>query len=232
MPDSKIPSIAERYGLATVSKNLKLDQNKRGAVNMLIASGLALRFGKNKKEKFSRILGKALTRLEAEWHQAAKPKKMQIPTIKDCVKRLPLIKVGERLNVPVMGRNKIDARKFQEEQKLIAELSYSRELVFLAQKLPSRIEVKQILFELVSNWTKENKDELMASIIVYWLTNKCLSCNGTGLIKLKICNDCKGSSRSQCPGFEEGRSILNFMDQSQRVWADSLKSFYRSIHKN
>ncbi|MES1979566.1 MAG: hypothetical protein V4451_16105 [Pseudomonadota bacterium] len=226
----------ERYGSATVSSNLRLDENRRGAVNLLIAAGVASRPDKDGFTKASRVLGGALERLLSEWNQVAKPRRIPIMSIKDWLEALPLVQVGERLGSPVMSRDKAGARAKRNAQQKASDAAYHAELVLLAQKLPSRVLVREILFALAVKWNCEAPDELVAGAIAYWLASKCQTCSGTGEVqagdKVRTCGDCRGGTEAPVPGADAGRALLNFMDQSRVAWIGGFKSAYREIHKS
>lgn len=234
------PSLEERYGAATVSSNLRLDENRRGAVNLLIAAGVAGRPDKDGQVKASRMLGGALERLLTEWNQVAKPQRMPVRSFKDWLEVLPLIKTGTRENkdgvtVPVMGRDKDGAKKKRTEQQKASDAAYRNELMMLAQKLPSRVLVRQILFAVALRWGCEEPEEVVAGAIVYWLASKCKTCSGTGEVqagdKVRTCGDCQGGTEAPVPGADAGRALLSFMDESRTAWIGAFKSAYRDIHQ-
>lgn len=234
------PSLEERYGAATASSNLKLDENRRGAVNLIIAAGVAGRPDKDGVVKASRMLGGALERLLTEWHQVAKPQRMVVLSVQDWIDALPLIKVGERQDkdgntVPIMGRDKEQARARRAEQQKASDHAYHKELMLLAQKLPSRVLVRQILFAVALKWGCEDAEDVVAGAIAYWLASKCKTCSGTGEVqagdKVRTCGDCQGGTEAPVPGADAGRALLNFMDQSRVAWIGAFKGAYRDIHK-
>jgi hypothetical protein len=234
--ESLPPSLEERYGAATVSSNLRLDENRRGAVNLLIAAGVAARGDL----KGSRVLGGALQRLLTEWEQVAKPQRMQVMSFKAWIDALPLIKVGERAGkggeaVPIMGRDKDGARKKRDEQQELSDFVYGKELMLLAQKLPSRFLVRDILFAVATQWGCEEPDEVVAGAIAHWLASKCQNCRGTGSIemaeKIRTCDKCHGSTQARVPGGDAGHRMVDYMDLCRVTWLGAFKQSYREIHK-
>lgn len=132
--DNPAPSLEERYGPATSSSNLRLDENRRGAVNLIIAAGVASRPDKDGVVKASRALGGALTRLLTEWHQVAKPQRMPVMSFKDWMEVVPWLVVdGKRV------RDVAGARENRAAQQEASDAAYKNELMLLAQKLPSRV---------------------------------------------------------------------------------------------
>lgn len=223
------PSLEERYGAATASSNLRLDENRRGAVNMLIAAGVASRPDKDGVVKASRALGGALARLLSEWHQSAKPQRMPVMSFKDWMEALPKKSVQGNLVRDVAG-----ARECRANQQKVSDRAYHQELVLLAQKLPSRVLVREILFAVAVKWNCENPERVVAEAIAYWLASKCKTCNGTGEVqagdKVRTCGDCKGGTEAPVPGADAGRALLAFMDESRTAWVGAFKQSYRSIH--
>jgi len=225
------PSLEERYGAATASSNLRLDENRRGAVNMLIAAGVASRPDKDGVVKASRALGGALTRLLSEWHQSAKPQRIPVRSFKDWMESLPRVNQGERMVRDVEG-----ARKSRRDQQKASDRAYHQELVLLAQKLPSRVLVREILFAVAVKWNCEDPEQTVAAAIAYWLASKCGTCHGTGEVqagdKVRTCHDCKGGTEAPVPGADAGRALLAFMDDSRGAWMGQFKKMYREIHNS
>ena len=227
--DNPPPSLEERYGPATSSSNLRLDENRRGAVNLIIAAGVASRPDKDGVVKASRALGGALTRLLSEWHQVAKPQRMPVMSFKDWMESLPRVNAGDRMVRDVEG-----ARQHRRDQQKASDRAYHQELVLLAQKLPSRVLVREILFAVAVKWGCEEPEQTVAAAIAYWLASKCGTCNGTGEVqagdKVRTCNDCKGGTEAPVPGADAGRALLAFMDDSRAAWVGGFKAAYRGIH--
>ena len=237
--DNPPPSLEERYGAATASSNLRLDENRPGAVNLIIAAGVAGRPDKDGVVKASRMLGGALQRLLTEWNQVAKPQRMPVRSFKDWLEVLPLIPVGTRVGkdgatVPVLGRDKIGAGFKRKEQQAASDAAFRNELMMLAQKLPSRVLVRQILFAVALKWGCEEPEEVVAGAIVYWLASKCRTCSGTGEVqagdKVRTCHHCEGGTEAPVPGADAGRALVNHMDESRTAWIGAFKKAYRDIH--
>lgn len=229
------PSLEERYGSATVSSNLRIDENRPGAVNLIIAAGVAARGD----QKGSRVLGGALERLLSEWNRVAKPQRMPVKSIREWIDALPLIKVGERVDkdgqtVAIMGRDKDGARRKRIEQQELSDALYKQELMQLAQKLPSRFLVREILFHMALQWDCDEPEELVAGAIVYWLASKCRTCHGTGSVrageKIRTCADCEGGTEAPVPGADPGRRLVNYLDLCRVTWIGAFKSAYREIN--
>lgn len=235
MSNTDAPSLVERYGPATVSSNLLLDENRRGAVNLLIAAGVAARCD----AKGSRALGGALQRLLTEWDQADKPERMPVLSLKSWIETLPLIKVGEQQDndgqtIAIMGRDKDGARAMRCKQQKMSDALYEQELLRIAQRLQSRFVVRETLFAMAVKWGCEDPEQTVAAAIVYWLASKCKICKGTGEVqagdKVRTCGTCKGSTAAPVPGADAGRRMLDFMDTSRAVWIGAFKQAYRGIH--
>lgn len=230
------PSLEERYGAAAGSSNLRLDENRRGAVNLLIAAGVAARGD----QKGSRVLGGAVQRLLTEWEQVAKPQRMQVMSLKGWIEALPLIQVGERQDkdgktVPIMGRDKDGARKKRDEQQKLSDFVYGKELMLLAQKLPSRFLVREILFAMAIQWGCDEPEAVVAGAIAHWLASKCQNCHGTGSVqvgdKVRTCDKCHGSTQARVPGGDAGHRMVDYMDLCRVTWLGAFKQSYREIHK-
>lgn len=232
---NRAPSLDERYGSATVSSNLLLDENRRGAVNLLIAAGVAARGD----SKGSRALGGALQRLLTEWEQIAKPQRMPVLSLKSWIEALPLVKVGERLDkdgqpAAVMGRDKDGARTMRRKQQEMSDGLYEQELLQIAQRLQSRFLVREALFALAVKWGCEDPEQTVAAAIVYWLASKCPTCKGTGEVqagdKVRTCGGCKGSTAAPVPGAAIGHRLVDYMNLCRVTWLGAFKQAYRGIH--
>ena len=230
------PTMEEAYVTASASNNLRLDKDRPGAVNMLIAAGVASRGDL----KGNRPLGGALQRLLTEWEQVAKPHRMPVRSVKDLLEVLPLINTGTRQDrsgkmVPTMVRDRDGARVERQRQQQASDQLYAQELLQIAQRLPSRVLVRESLFGLALSWGCERADDLVAEAIVYWLASKCRTCRGTGAVqagdKVRTCGDCGGTTQAPVPGGYEGRRMLDFMDLCRVTWLGAFKQTYRDIHR-
>lgn len=195
--EDKPPTIEERYTNATHASNLKVEAERGGSADVLIAMAWS-----------PTRLGASLMRLHSEWEGSEHPKR----PAPDMVRRLAetyqrddkgLVKVDGNPPVPPM-----DAAKRQ------AHSWYMHELKILFGKLKTMPEVRH---QLVM-WADKNQiggpEHRVAEILGWWLDHKCPGCNGlkkqrvanTPSLSHRACLVCKGTGETRIP-HQPGREM-------------------------
>jgi hypothetical protein len=241
------PDLIERYETASSTSDLTVDEHRGGPARMVIAAGKALA-GKrdadgkltDRPETIASIgLGHALARLHSEWHGCEKPIHHAPKSIRAWIELLPLIEVGKRtvrgVPVPVMGRDKDGARTRHNEERERLDALYQQELKYLAQKLPSRLAVRQKLYTVALMWGWEDAEEKVAALVKYWVDSNCVACNGTGSVmvgeKPQTCTSCGGHCKSPVPGGYEGYLMHDHMKRAHERWIARLRGQSKILRK-
>jgi hypothetical protein len=168
-------SVEEAYTRAgTASSNLKVDAERRGDADMLIAAGWS-----------PGMLGGALMRLRGEWDSAAHPQ----------------------------GRTRTVADGAQ-----------------LLGRLRSLAQVLQALERWAGAKGLAEAGLLARTCVCYWLDPTCPACLGRGAALVpgtpmlgRVCKACGGSRKAREPMGQEGRRLLNLIDDCVSRRNQSMK---------
>jgi hypothetical protein len=200
------PNIEERYTSATDSSNLRLDDNKGGDADLLIAAGWS-----------PSRLGAALMRLHSEWDGAEKPQRPTAQAIEALASTYPS-------NLPLLKR--LAMAKDEAGQWYGAEI---RRLVGKLKCLPA---VRQQVAVKATLWKVAMPTEFAGSVLLYWLDQTCQTCDGRkwqGLpgapgLSNKVCTACSGAGIARPPGGDDGRRMLNYIDECVGKGRTSIKN--------
>ena len=199
------PDVAERFQTACGASNLKVEADKGGAADMMIAAGWS----------DSRV-GMALLRLHSEFDGAAKPKRMGEAAIRALAEANPDDKGKPRMT---WARSE-------------AVAWHRKELRLLAQSLKSRASVLEQLTTWAI--LKGIDPAVVGPAVHHWLSPTCSVCDGHGRRKLpdapslsgKPCHACSGTGHTPHP--EGSARVLGRIDYVVQVARSSLKQRLRS----
>jgi hypothetical protein len=165
------PDTTEQYQTAANTSNLKVDVNRRGAADVLIASGWS-----------ASRLGMALLRLHSEWDAAAKPKRPAQAQIDAAAERLKRQDEQARLRWGPPNPKAPKPRPALLRAREEAEGWYVNELRILACSLRSRSAV----WEQLALWSRAKgvSPETVAEALLHWLDPTCPVCEGHGFKKV------------------------------------------------
>lgn len=196
--------VEERYETACNASSLKVEAEKGGAADVMIAAGWS----------DSRI-GMALLRLHSEWDGAAKPKRM-----------------GEAQILALAAANPDEKGKPRKTWARSESVAWFRkELRLLAISLKSRASVME---QLTHWAIMKGIDPLVVGPAVhYWLAPTCTVCDGHGRRKVhdqpalsaKQCHACSGTGHAPHP--EGSARVLVQIDYVVNVARGSLKKRLR-----
>lgn len=199
------PGIEERYTSATDASNLRVEADRGGDADLLIANG------------WSRSrLGASLMRLHSEWDGAEKPRKATEAEI-----NLLALTFAKEKSIP--------------KQLTLAREQAARwhlhELKLLFGKLKSLPEVRQQVAIQAAKWRVFDPVSTAGAVIGYWLDQTCHVCDGRKWqsimgspgLSSRICQACHGSGISKTPHGEEGRKLANYLDDCVSVARASIK---------
>lgn len=202
--ESDKPDVTEVYRVAAGTSNLRVEADRRGAGDILIAAGW----------NHSR-LGMALLRLASEWDSAAKPRKIGPAQIK-------------ALSLTMPGANgKPDIMRARRE----AAAWYASELRLLAQSLKSRATVLEQLMLWAS--LKGVRGDTVSLALMHWLDHACKVCDGHGLLKApdspalsaRRCHACHGTGSVTEP--DGAARVIGYVEYCLNAARSSLKQRLR-----
>jgi hypothetical protein len=214
-------TLEEAYTSATNSSNLRVEAEKRGDADLLIASAWSQ----------SRI-GGAILRLASEWDSVPK---MPPVTADGC---MPAFMVEWEVTHP-------QAPTMDEKRAMRSRAAEAAHRVNLHQmgqilaRLKSLPDVRmQSVIQLV-RWRVADADNKAPEIIRWWLHQVCPACHGTkwevvqgtNRQSQKPCKRCHGSGVSQAPHGQEGKKLANWLDDCASRGRAGIRSRLHSIQE-
>lgn len=208
------PGIEEQYVSACHTSNLRVEADRKGAGDVLIAAGWS-----------PGLIGGALLRLHSEWDGAAHPKQ---PT-KEQINLLALTYSTD-------AQGKPSRKQRGEMAKAQAMGWYVHELELLMSKLKSLPRVRIETIARAKTWGIEHAEAVVPAVIGWWLQHACPTCSGTahqvieeaGQNSVKACRMCQGSGSLPVPHSKDGRIVASFLDECAQVKRQSIAAFVRN----
>ena len=202
----KPPGIDERYQRATSTSNLRVEADRSGAGDVIIAAGMS-----------DSRLGMLLLRLHSEWDGAAKPRRVSAAQIKALGLTMP------------DDKGRPDVLRARRE----AAAWYAGELRLLAQSLKSRSAALEQLSLWAS--LKGIPATVVGQALHHWLDHICPACDGHGLrrvpdqpaLSARRCHDCHGTGEVTRP--DGSTRVLNHIDYVLGVARNSLQRRLRNL---
>ena len=174
-------TVEERYVSATHASNLRVQSERGGSADVIIAAGMS-----------PARLGAALLRLHSEFDSAEKPRRMQREAIEVLAQTLP--------RLPNKALDTKTAHK-------TAHAWHLHELKILMGKLKTLPAVRINLVAWASMNLMADADKRVAEVLIWWLNHVCLVCEGRGKEKIpgtpslshRDCRDCHGTGETPIP---------------------------------
>ena len=203
------PGTEEIYTCAGNASNLRVQADRTGSADVLIAAGWS-----------ESRLGMALLRLHTVWDAAEKPCK---PT-KHAVEALALT-LPTKNKLPDLSRAANLANEW-----------YLHELHKLVGKLNALPDVRREVVRQAEIWCIADSASVVPAVIKYWLDQNCHACGG---LKWKVvpgapslsnraCHACRGSGVGTAPHGQDGKKLCNFLDDCVSRAQQSIRSRLRN----
>lgn len=176
------PGVEEQYLKASTTSNLRVQADRRGDADVLIAVGWSCKG-----------FGGALLRLHGEWDAAAKKPR---------------------------GMSETD-------------------LILLRGRLKSLSTTLQYLVEAMEKLGMASPQSRAGAIVGYWLHQACHTCHGlkfetiqsTPVLSAIRCKACHGTGLGLAPHGQDGKRMLNLMDDSVSRARHGIKARLRQYHE-
>lgn len=210
MTECAKPGIDERYLVAGNATDLTVMPDQSGPVDMLIAAAWS-----------QSRLGSAALRLHSEWSAAAPPKRIGRELIDRIAHKMPLLNGKPDLNAARTTANHWTAVELRRVYARLHSLGAVREQL-----------VQQALLRGM-----ESPSLLAAAVLYHWLDPVCPVCHGrkfalasgAAALSAKACSACHGAGRTDPPGGQDGRWLLNYLDRCVAVARGSIKKRLRAV---
>lgn len=201
MLNSESRTVEEGYASACASSDLRVEADRNGDADYMIASGM-------NRSRF----GSLLLRFVTEWDRAEKPRKPTPQVIDALARAYPVV------------QGKPTVRERLEMARSEAFGWYANELELLAGKLKTLPQVSTQLGIYAAMSGIGDFETKVPAVIGWWVHQRCALCSGvkekaipdTGRLSGIACRACQGTGMSPVPFGAEGRSLANYMDDCVR----------------
>jgi len=222
--DTNSRSIDESYSIACTTSDMRVEGDRRGDADVIIASG------------WSPVrMGSALLRLASEFDTSARPK----PPTREEIDVLALSEVKrETIGKDDEGRPIVKIiRLGHKSAQAKAWEWHASELNKFMGKLKSLPGVKREVIDFATRDGIEGAEAKAPAALGWWLMQNCLSCHGrqeteivgTARLSGRECRICHGSGKSPTPYGSEGRRIANVLDDCVQRARQSIKQRLRQF---
>lgn len=224
-------TIDERYISATAASNLRVEADRSGSADLLIAAGWSA----------ARIYA-AMTRLQAEWDRATLPAqvgKVAIAGIAHDHGAMPSEAERETvyLSLRAKGLSHQDASKQartkiadNKKAKDSAAQWFEHDAKLMMQRLKSLPEVRQQVARQAVVWKIADPVTVASAVILYWVAPVCPVCHGekvgrndAGKPTGRMCKPCAGTGNKPVPFGEAGKRLANWIDVCVEAGAGSVR---------
>ena len=202
------PDTTEQYTSAIGTSNLRveMDSNIRSQADVIMAAA----WSKSR-------LGSALLRLHSEYDRSQHPRRMTGEAIDRLAAELDRVQSGFKM---VDGERVENMVLDMPKAFRTANTWYHHEMGLLLGRLKTLPEVRAQLTFKAEDMGCDRPADVAAKLILWWLTRRCPTCNGTrfevaagtGRQTGKVCRVCRGAGETMIPCFEPGRELATFID--------------------
>ncbi len=218
--DDTKPNTEEKYSAATHASNLRVQAERGGSADMLIAAGWSA----------SRV-GAALIRVHSEWEGMPKPKRQARDAIKV---------IADTFQKGADGKVQFD----EKTRLLPMDAAYRRandwyihEMMLVFQRLKTLPEVRQQLVLWAMKADMAAPSQRVAEVMGWWLDHRCPICEGRGKDSIpgtpslshKDCKACRGTGETNIPAQYDDSCYLRESKKMLRYINDCVKSAQASI---
>lgn len=182
-----VPLVDERLARAANTSNLRVEAERRGDADVLIASGLTT-------QTLEYVIGRQLIALHSEWDSAEHPRMPKPHDIERIAAGLPPM-----VDIEVLGPDGGKTRKSVPRlvaAKIEAEKWFDVERLRLLGKLKTLPAAQAGLVEWATLKGVEGAAAKVRSVLFWWLDHQCPRCNGT---KYEVVPGTNRQSNRTCP---------------------------------
>lgn len=233
--DDAKPNTEEKYGAATHASNLRVEADRGGSADMLIAAGWS-----------ASRLGAGLIRLHSEWEGAARPKRQTKAQVEALAQSMERLVVGERkVMVKQPAGGAIDSLP-KMVPNLVLDMAgatktahdwYIHDMKLVFQQLKMLPEVRQQLVLWAMKCDMAEPAKRTAEVVSWWLDHRCPACDGRGKdtipgtpsLSHKDCKACHGTGETRIPAQYDDRNYLHESKKMLRYINDCVNRAQSSI---
>lgn len=197
-------TIEEAYTTATTSSDLRVEADRRGDADVLIAAGWC-----------PTRIGSALLRLRSEW---------------DATARAPTATAAQFLVVGKVPGNARERAQAKAEAGSRARAHNLHEAALQLARCKSLPGAREQLTSVATQWGVEGPKQAASDLLRWWLSPTCPGCHGTryeavvgtGRLSAKVCKVCRGTGTTHTPQGEAGKRLAIFMDDCTQRARESI----------
>lgn len=205
MSDSEnVVTLDERYTSATATSDLRVEAERKGPADVLIAVGWS-----------SSRIGAGLLRLHSEWDGVSQAR----PMSRDAMDRLAREMAGP------------DGKPDHKGARIAADRWRQHEAMLAMQRLKSLPSVREQVTQHAKTWGMPRPEHVAASVLMWWLDHTCKPCGGTkwitaegtGRQTARACPACRGTGEERLPCGDDGKRMLNWLKDCIAQGRQSIK---------
>lgn len=204
--NDEVRTTEEAYASATTSSDLRVQAERRGDADILIAAGWSM----------SRV-GSALLRLHSEYDSTARPQPPRPEQI-EVMARSMLIEVSTTDKEGKPATKMVPDVRSAHAQ---AWKWHRHEVALMLGRLKAMPSVREQIRIQALKWNIADAEDVAARLVQWWLSQVCPECRGTkfeviagtGRLSAKACRVCRGSGVAPVPSGQAGRRLANWMEE-------------------
>ena len=197
-------TLDERYTSATNTSDLRVEAERKGPADVLIAVGWS-----------SSRIGASLLRLHSEWDGVSMARPMS---------RAALDRLAHQMAGP-------DGKPDHKGARIAATRWHAHEAMLSMQRLKSLPSVREQVTHQAKVWGMQRPEHVAASILHWWLDHTCKACGGTKWVTAdgtgrqtgKACPVCRGTGEERLPCGEDGKRLLSWIGECIANGRQSIK---------
>jgi len=202
-------TVDEAYASAGHSSNLKMDADRRGAVDVLAAAGLS-----------PHLVGGKLLQLRTEWDGAAHSRPAIWADFLGHASHRP----GDSKQPPQT------AGEIRAKAAELARLHNIQQTKLLMGNLKSYTTARALLAAQLNHWGAQDAEKFAGAVLSWWLNPVCRECNGnkyevvpnTHRLSAKSCKCCFGSGKVAVPHGQMGRRLANWIERCTGLFSNNV----------
>lgn len=215
---TEAPTTQEQYACATHSMSLRVEADRPGDADLLIAAGWS-------KSRF----GAALMRLHSEWDSAERrgcriPRQATRKQIGQLAREIATQEKSKEVT-----KEHSDAARQRLEAGFVAELKETMRMLKMLPEVRLHLQLKAAFDG------KPEMESLCGAVLLHWLKPTCPICNGRKLqmkpwtdeLSDSACGGCTGTGNAPAPGGDQGLALLSYMEDCVGVARQSIRARLR-----
>lgn len=229
-PENPAPTVEEMYDSATHASNLRVQADRNGPADVIIAMGWS-----------PSQVGAALMRLQSEWSGAAHPKKPTRAAVEALALSMPRIEHGERKSKETVMQDGKPVIIEKMVPNMVVDMAGAQRQahdwhMYETKILLGKLKTLPAARDQLARWARlqliDNADHRVAEILHWHLDHVCPACEGRGKelipntpsLSHRDCKACRGSGETRIPSQQGNEQYLHESKKLLRYINDCIKT--------